>query len=294
MSDGGRDATAPTRRRPVALGSLGRAIARPLDRARSIVAIVALLFAFYAGAAVATMVGGRLEDEFGRPVGLAILVLLVVAIVVLAVGAYAIVPPFVLSARDRNLVAVNAWILVRERRRAFGGMTPIVRLPRDARSAETWLAGTLPSDQNPEVRVYALLFAGRFDDARREAALLPEASRLGAFRKLMLQATIEDATGGEVDESDLQAAAEALPAGIARTEAAVSLAMFRARRRLPDEDWRVPLLEVRPLIPASNTRVLLVDYVVPFFLITLRRIVPPAVMVVVLWILVSSLLSLRR
>jgi hypothetical protein len=171
--------------------------------------------------------------------------------------------------------ATHSWIGAREVRRAFGGAARAIDLPRDAESANAWLARTPASDRNRFVRVDAFMLAGRFDDARAEAELLPDRTTLDAYRKQEALALIADQTGGAVDEEDLQGRIAAMPPGTDRIEATASLAVFRARRALPDGDWRAPLLDARSAIPGSDVRVLLADFGLPMFEILARKAVVP-------------------
>jgi hypothetical protein len=212
-----------------------------------------------------------LGDRFGVVPALVMLGVLAWAMFVLAVAVVAILPPLLLPGRDRAVLAAHSWLGAREVRRAFGRASRAIGLPTDARSAEAWLARTPASDRLRFVRVGALLMAGRFEEARTETALLPAAAPLDAYRKLEARALIADQTGDIVDEAALRAAVHALPAGMDRTEATVSLAVFRARRALPDGDWRAPLLEARGAIPESDLRLLIVDFGLPIFEILFRR-----------------------
>jgi hypothetical protein len=167
-------------------------------------------------------------------------------------------------------------------RRVFGRAAAAAGLPKDPASAAAWLAGTRATDANRIVRVDAFVLAGRLDDARAEAELLPERTPLEAYRKLEELALVADQSGGSVDEGALRAAVAAIPPGVDRTEAAASLAVFRARRSLPDGDWRAPLLEVRPMIPGSDARILVVHFGLPVLEITVRRLVVPFTLLLVI------------
>jgi hypothetical protein len=164
----------------------------------------------------------------------------------------------------------------------FGRASKAIGLPRDADTANAWLARTPASDRNRFVRVDALVLAGRLDDARSEAELMPDRTPLDAYRKQEALALVADQAGGAIDEASLRAAVAAIPPGIDRTEAATSLAVFRARRALPDGDWRAPLLEVRPAIPGSDVRVLVADFGLPIFEILVRKAVLPFTALLVL------------
>jgi hypothetical protein len=116
---------------------------------------------------------------------------------------------------------------------------------------------------------------GRFDEARAEAEAMPERTPLESYRRLDAQALVDDQTGHAFDEARLRHAVAAIPDGIDRTEAAVSLAVLLARRSLPEGDWRKPLLAVRPLIPESDAVLLTRDFGLTIFDRLARRILVP-------------------
>jgi hypothetical protein len=223
-----------------------------------------------------------LADRLGATIAIWVLGLVAWAIFVAALAVVAIVPPLLLGRRDHAAFAAHSWIGAREVRRVVGRASRAIGLPTDAKSANEWLVRTPASDRNRVVRVDAFLMAGRFDEARSEAALLSERTPLEAYRKQEAQALVDDQTGSEVDEDALRAAVEAVPRGIDRTEAAVSLAVFRARRALPDGNWRAPLVEARAAIPGSDLQVLVADFSLPIFEILVRRIAVPFAAVIAL------------
>ena len=257
------------------IGSLGIALAGVHARVQTVTTIATAVVAIIVAAILVPALAGPVGDRFETPLALLILGLVCWAIFVLAVAIIAILPPLLLPERDRAAFATNSWIGAREVRRAFGRASRAAGSPSDAASAAAWLARTPASDRIRFVRVDALLMTGRIDDARVEASLLPERSPLEAYRKAEARALIEDQTGGTVDEDKLRAGVAAVPAGVERTEAAASLAVFRARRSLPNGDWRAPLLEVRPTIPGSDIRVLVADFGLPVFEILFRKAVIP-------------------
>lgn len=265
------------------------------SRTQTITLVVTTVVAIVATATLIPPLALPLGDAFGTPLALLILGILCWAVFVLAVALMAILPPLLLPRRDRAVFAAHSWIGAREVRRVLGHATRTTGLPSDARSAEAWLARNPVTDRIGTVRVDALVMAGRFDDARREAERLPEASPLEAYRKAEAIALIADQSGGTVDEKALRDAVAAVPAGLDRTEAAASLAVFRARRALPNGDWRAPLLEVRPAIPGSDLRVLLIDFGLPIFQILVRKtVVPFTVILLIIGLSVTVLPALFR
>ena len=265
------------------------------SRAQSITLLVTIVVAIIVVSNVIPPLAVPLGDAFGAPIALVILGLLCWAIFVLAVAVIATLPPLLLSKRDRAVFAAHSWIGAREVRRTLGHATRTTGLPSFAASAEAWLARNPATDRTALIRVDALVLAGRFGDARVEAERLPERSPLEAYRKAEAIALIVDQTGGTVDEDALGAAVAAIPAGIDRVEAAASLGVFRARRALPDGNWRAPLLEVRPAIPGSDLRLLLVDFGLPAFQILARKtVIPFTVILLVIGLAFTILPALLR
>lgn len=244
-------------------------------RVQTITLLVTIVVAIVVAATMVPALAGPVGDRFEFPIALLILGIVCWAIFVLAVAVIAILPPLLLPRRDRTAFAVHSWIGAREARRAFGRAARVIGLPRDAAAVEAWLARNPATDRNRIVRVDALLLAGRLDDAGVEARLLPERSALEAYRKEEARALIADQAGGPVDEDALRAGVASVPAGIDRAEAAASLAVFRARRALPDGDWRAPLLEARAAIPGSDVRLIVADFGLPVFEILFRKAVLP-------------------
>ena len=244
-------------------------------RVQTITLVVTTVVAIIVAATVVPALAVPVGDIVDYPAALLILGVLCWAIFVLAVAVIAILPPLLLPRRDRAAFATHSWIGARDVRRAFGRAARITGLPTDAESAKAWLDRNPATDRNRFVRVDALILAGRFEDALIEAELLPERSPLEAYRKAEARALIADQTGGTVDEDALRAVVASLPVGIDRSEAAASLAVFRARRALPHGDWRAPLLEARPAIPGSDVRVLVADFGLPVFEILVRKAVVP-------------------
>ena len=260
----------------------------------TITLVVTVVIAVVIAATVIPALAVPLGEGFGTAIALLILGVLCCAIFIAAVGVIAILPPLLLPKRDRAVFAAHAWIGAREVRRLLGRAARATSLPTEATSVEAWLHRNPATDRNRFARVDALLLAGRFHDARDEARLLPERSPLEAYRKIKARALMADQTGEPVDLDALRAGVASVPAGIDRTEAAVSLAVFLARRALPDGDWRAPLLEARPAIPGSDIRLLVADFGLPMFEILFRKtVVPFTVLLTLVGLSVTVLPALR-
>jgi hypothetical protein len=76
--------------------------------------------------------------------------------------------------------------------------------------------------------------------------------------------------GGDGDDRAARSAADVIPPGPDATEARIALATLEARRRLPGDNWREPLVEARRLIPESDTTILLRDHGAVSFRLLLR------------------------
>jgi len=280
---------------PVAIGSLGRTMAGIQARVQTVTLLVTTVVAIIVTTTVVPALTEPAGDRFDPPIALLILGVVCWSIFVLAVAVMAILPPLLLPKRDRAVFATHSWIGAREIRRDFGRASRATRLPTDAASAEAWLARNHASDRNRFIRVDALILAGRFDDARIETELLPGSLPLEAYRREEARALIADQMSGTVDEDALRAGVAAVPGDIDRAEAAASLAVFRARRALPDGDWRAPLLEARSAIPGSDVRVLVADFGLPYFEILFRKaVVPFTVVMLIIFLSLTVLPALLR
>lgn len=277
------------------IGTLGLAMASVLSRVLTVTLLVTVVVTIVIAATVIPALATPFGEAFGTALTLLILGVLCWAIFVAAVGVIAILPPLLLSKRDRAAFATHSWIGAREVRRLLGRAARATSLPTDANSVDGWLARNPATDRNRFARVDALLLAGRFDDARTETELLPERSPLEVYRKLEARALMADQTGEPIDLDAVRAGVASVPAGIDRTEAAVSFAVFLARRALPDGDWRAPLLEARPAIPGSDFRLLVVDLGLPMFEILFRKaVVPFTVLLALIGLSVTVLPALLR
>jgi hypothetical protein len=264
------------------IGTLGLAMAGVQSRALTITLLVTVVLAIVIAATVIPALAIPFGETFGTATALLILGVLCWSIFVVAVGVIAILPPLLLPKRDRAAFAAHSWIGAREVRRLLGRAARATSLPTDAMSVDAWLAQNPATDRNRFARVDALLLAGRIDEARNETELLPERSPLEAYRRVEARALMADQMGEPVELDALRAGVASVPAGIDRTEATVSLAVFLARRALPDGDWRAPLLEARPAIPGSDIRLLVGDIGLPMFEILFRKTVAPFTILLVL------------
>jgi len=262
------------------IGSLGRALVKvlaPIQTAVVLITLVVTLLLLFLGLTneafddVVISVG----DRIGTAPAIWLFAILAAAFFSLAVAVIAFVPPLLLRGADRTAFAVHSWIGAREVRRVFGRASRAAEVLGTPEAARRWLEQTQPTDELRGVRSEALLMVGRPGDARAEADAMPQRTPLESYRRLEALAVVDDQTGLPFGEAPLRQAIEAIPPGIDRTEAAVSLAVTLARRALPDGDWRQPLLEVRHLLPESDAVLLTRDFGATIFDALARRILVP-------------------
>ena len=279
--------------RPAPIGALGQVLLKvitPVQTAVLVVTVVVTLFLL-----LFCLTADAFSDavvEVGEAIGVvpAIWLFAIAASVLfsLAVAVVAFVPPLLLRGPNRDAVAVHSWIGAREVRRTLGRASRAAQVMGTPEAARRWLEQTQPTDELRPVRFEAFLLLGRFDEARAEAEAMPERTPLESYRRLEAHAILDDQTGRPFDEARLRQAIDAIPQGMDRTEAAVSLAATLARRALPDGDWRKPLLEVRGLIPESDAVLLTRDFGLAIFEVLARRILVPFL---VLFLLIAVVMT---
>ena len=269
-------------RGPAPIGSLGRAFVKVLAPIQTAVVAVTLLVAFV------LLFLGLTADPFydaviwvGESIGTTpaiwVFAILAAALFTLAVAVISFVPPLLLRGVDREAFVVHSWIGAREVRRVFGRASRAAELLGTPEAARRWLETSQPTDDLRGVRFDALMMVGRPDDARVEAVAMPQRTPLESYRRHEALAIVDDQTGLGFDEAPLRQAIAAIPPGIDRTEATVSLAVTLARRALPDGDWRMPLVAVRGLLPESDAILLTRDFGLTIFDVLARRILVPFV-----------------
>jgi hypothetical protein len=277
---------------PAPMGSLGRALVEVLAPLQTAVVLVTLVVTFallYLSLTADTFID--VVSEVGRRVGATagiwFFALLAGGFFALAVAIVAFVPPLLLRGADRDAMAVHSWLGAREVRRVLGRPSRAAELMGTPDAARRWLAETPRSEELRPIRFEALLLVGRFDEARTEAEALPDGTPFESYRRSEAIAIVDDQVGLPFDEAALRAAIAAIPPGIDRTEASVSLAVTLARRALPHGDWRRPLLDVRGLLPESDAVLLTRDFGLTIFDILARRVVLP--FIVLLFVLALAM-----
>jgi hypothetical protein len=250
---------------PAPIGSLATVTVRDLERPT--------LVAMGIGAIIAV---GSLPLSWGlysllgiRP-SLTVLGLIGVASLVVAMACMAFLPSLVLAPGKRAALAAHAWLGAREVARAFGSRDAARHLPTTPEVIGPWLAANPETDANREAHVELHLMRGDWDAARAAIDRMPDASPRDRFAREMSDAMLRFYRDGDADVTAARAAADALPPGTEAVEARVALATLEARRRLPDGDWREPLVQARRLIPESDTAILLRDHGAVLFRMLLR------------------------
>ena len=286
-------------RTPAPIGALGQALVKVLSPIQTAVLVVTLVVTF--GLVFVAMTSDAFFDAvtaLGESIGTVPALLVAAALAsgffTLAVAVIAFVPPLLLRGADREVMAIHSWIGAREVRRLLGRPSRAADVMGTPEAALKWLDTTPASEELRPIRFEALLMVGRVEEAREEANALPQRTPLESYRRAEALAMVDDQTGLPFDEARLRDAVAAIPPGIDRTEAEVSLAVTLARRALPDGDWRAPLLAVRGLVPESDfvlltrdfgltifdllARKILVPFLVLFFAIALLAVIAPALL----------------
>ncbi len=250
---------------PAPIGSLATVTVRDLERPT----VVAMAI----GAVIAV---GSLPLAWGayslldvRP-SLTLLGLIGVVALLVAMACVAFLPGLLLAPEKRAALVAHMWLGAREVRRALGSTYAARHLPTTPEAIGPWLAANPETDANREAHVELHLMRRDWDAARAAIERMPDASPRDRFAREMSGAMLRFHRDADPDVTAARAAADALPPGPEAVEAQVALATLEARRRLPDGDWREPLVTARRLIPESDTTILLRDHGSVLFRMLLR------------------------
>ncbi len=264
--------TAPTATEAVVpIGSLSQVVSAGQLRASGPV-LLAVCVAVIAFVAVALPpVFAALDAALGFVPAAWLTAAVAFAVYVLAVLVIGIVPPLLVRGKDRSASAVHAWIGARETRRALGRPSAAIGIPSNPAAAVEWLRSMPDTDALLPVRLEVLVLARRLDEARAAIERLPESTPFERYRRLEATALVDDQSGRPVDEAALRASLAMIRDPGDRAEATASLAVLLARRAVPAGRWRERLLEARPLLPGSDTAILVRDLGLVIAEILLRR-----------------------
>lgn len=247
------------------IGALGKELTKPLERPLVISIVAAFAVALAGPLLVLYAVSNGFASRETVLLWLWVAALISMAAIFLGCAVAAFLPALLLSGPDRAASVAHAWIGAREVRRVFGSAGKAVGLPTTPEAAEAWLAGNPDTELLRPFRFEMLVFARRFDEARRLIDRFPRATPLDEYRIAEAHLMVDDQQTGHVDDSSLQAAIDRIPAGLDRSEAIVSRAVFQARRLVGQGDWRAPLVDARPQIPGSDTTILVRDFGMTIF-----------------------------
>jgi hypothetical protein len=224
---------------------VSRALGGPLNRVNWVAGISAVLFVL----ALSTILGA------GSP----FLLLPVLA----AIGAIAGVTLGVatMPAKSRRAFETFAWLGRREMNR-FEARTG-TKVPTTPETAQRWLEANPRSSATAFGRLELLAMLGRTNEAAAEQALLPSPTTDSeAVEQALARCFTAFIASGTVDESEL----DGLQAGLRPDtelvlELLVGRAILEARGRLAQgrEDWRDPLVAVRPRLGSAATMTVVRD-----------------------------------
>ena len=250
---------------PAPIGALGTVSIRDLERPTTVAMAIAGVIAIGS-----LPLGWWIYSLVGARPSLTLLGLLGVASLALAMACMAFLPAFLLDRPRRAALAAHAWLGARESARAFGSRNAIRGFPISTEAIGPWIASHPETDANREAHVELHLMRGDWDAARATIERLPDASPRDRFTRELQEAMLRYQISGDADDGAARSAADAIPPGLDAVEARVALATLEARRRLPDGDWREPLVEARGLIPEGDSVILLRDHGAVLFRMLLR------------------------
>jgi hypothetical protein len=249
---------------PAPIGALAAVTIRDLERPTAVAMGIAAIIAIGS-----LPLGWAVYSLFGVRPSLTLLGFLAVLALALAMACMAFLPALLLDPAKRAALAAHAWLGARETARAFGSRNAIRGLPTKTDAIAPWIASHPEADANREVHVELHLMRGDWEAARATLERLPDASPRDRFTREMLRAMLRYQMGDDDDQA-ARSAADGIPPGPDAIEARVALATLEARRRLPGDDWREPLVEARRLIPESDTTILLRDHGAVSFTLLMR------------------------
>jgi hypothetical protein len=267
---------------PTPIGALAGVTIRDLERPTTVAMIIA------GAIAIGSLpLGWWIYSLVGTRPSLTLLGLLGVASLAVAMACMALLPAFLLDPRKRAALAAHAWLGARETIRAFGSRNAIRDFPTTADAIGPWLAAHPETDDNREAHIELHLMRGDWDATRAAIERLPDTSPRDRFTREFQDAMLRYQMNGDADDAAARSAADAIPPGSDAVEARVALALLEARRRLPGDDWREPLIEARRLIPESDTFILLRDHGAVLFGTLLRAGRPILALLVIMTLVIG-------
>lgn len=274
---------------PTPIGALARVTIRDLE------GVTALTMGLAALLAIGSLpLGWAVYALLGTRPSLTTLGLVGVVALGLAMAAMAFVPSLLLDPARRAALVAHTWLGARETARALGSRDAVRGLPTTPGAIGPWIAANPETDQNREVHVELHLMRGDWEAAGAAIARLPDASPRDRFTRAMMDAMLRYQMTGDADDRAARSAADAIPPGLDAVEAQVALATLEARRRLPGDDWREPLIEARRHIPEGDTTILLRDHGAVSFRMLLRAAWPILGLLLVMTLVIGPMVDAAR
>lgn len=264
---------------PVPVIALGREGGRALDRPTA--------NAFVLGVAIgigALPVGVVVHLLLGIRPSIAVFGIIAIAGFGAAIACVSFLPPLLLPKPTRSALAASLWLGGREFERSFGSRLAVAGFPVRPEEVAPWVSRHPETEESRQGHAELHLIAGDWEAARSTLERMPERTPRERFDRRILESILRYQLTGEADETAAREAMAAIPPGTDRIEAEVGLAIFAARRRLPDGDWRQPLVDVRHLIPGSDAALLLRDPGWVLFMLIARQTWPIFVLLVAITI----------
>ncbi len=276
----------PVAGQPAPIGSLATVTVRDLERPTVVAMAIGALIA------VGSMpLAWGVYSLLGIRPSLTVLGLIGVGGLAVAMACMAFLPALVLAGEKRAALAAHVWLGAREATRALGSRDAIRSVPTSPDAIGPWIAANPETDANREVHVELHLMRGDWDAARAAIERIPADTPRDRFSREAADALLRYHRDGDTDVTAARAAADALPPGADAIEARLALATIEARSRLPNGDWREPLIEARRLIPESDTTILLRDHGAVVFRMILRTGWPILALLLVMTLLLGPMVD---
>lgn len=252
--------------RPAPVGALAAATVRELERPVAIAMVVGLV----AGVASIPAALGVYEVLGQRPslvvTGLAGMAGYLVAVLIMAM-----LPALALPGRSRSALAAHVWLGAREFERALGSRHAARSFPTKPGDMPEWLLTHPETDATRGMHVELHLMRGDVASARATIERMQGATPSQRFDRALLAAMAEYQSTGNADDTEAREAMRGIVDPLEGSMASVALAAFEARRRLPEGDWREPLLRARPSISETDAAILTRDFGWVNFVTLVRR-----------------------
>jgi hypothetical protein len=243
------------RGRPAPIGALAGATVGELKRP----VVSAVVVGVVAGIASMPAALG-VYSALGQRPSLVVIGLAGVGGYLVAVLIMAMLPAFLLSGRSRSALATHLWLGAREFERALGSRHAARSFPTRPEEIDAWLRSHPETDATRGMHVELYLLRGDVGAASAAVDRIPGEAPAQRFERALLAAMVEYQSTGVADDGLAREALQSIDDPLDRSMATAALAVFDSRRRLPDGDWREPLLRARASIPETDAAILLRDF----------------------------------